>query len=173
MEAFSNAKIGLSDILERCAISVLEEQVAGARTSIERIGLVTNFLRANLRERDPDPLVSHAAKRLRHSPLFRIRPLAAELGISERHLSRRFHAIFGISPKEFARMARLERVLAARTAGLAWASLSYACGFADQAHMINDTRSILGASPEQVLAPLVIDARDDLGRAGPTSLFMW
>jgi AraC-like DNA-binding protein len=107
---------------------------------------VTDFLRANLRERDPDPLVSWAAEQLRHNPV-RIRLLATELGISERHLSRRFRAIFGISPKEFARTARLEKVLAARAAGLAWADLSYACGFADQAHMINDTRAILGTSP--------------------------
>jgi AraC-like DNA-binding protein len=172
MGAFANVKIGLRDMLERGAVCVLEEKLAGARTSIERITLVTDFLRANLRERDPDPLVSWAAEHLRHNPV-RIRLLAAELGISERHLSRRFHAIFGINPKEFARTARLEKVLAARAAGLAWADLSYACGFADQAHMINDTRRILGASPEQVLAPPLTDQRGDLGASDQTSLFMW
>jgi AraC-like DNA-binding protein len=134
---------------------------------------VTDFLRANVCERDPDPLVSCAAKRLRYSPVLHIRLLAADLGVSERHLSRRFHAIFGISPKEFARMARLEKVLAARTAGLAWANLSYACGFTDQAHMINDTHTILGASPERVPAPSVTDQRNDLGASDRTSLFMW
>jgi AraC-like DNA-binding protein len=173
MGAFANAKVGLDDMLQRGAVSVLEEKVAGARTSVERIALVTDFLRANVRERDPDPLVSCAAKRLRHSPVLRVRLLAADLGVSERHLSRRFHAIFGISPKEFARLARLEKVLAARTAGLAWANLSYACGFADQAHMINDTHAILGASPERVLAPPVPDQRNDLGASDRTSLFMW
>ena len=88
-------------------------------------------------------------------------------------MSRRFHAIFGIDPKEFARTARLEKVLAARAAGLAWADLSYACGFADQAHMINDTRSILGASPERVLAPPLTDQLGDLRASDRTSLFMW
>jgi len=172
MDAFANVKIGLSDILERRRMSVLEEQVAEARTSVERVALVTDFLRANMRERDPDPLVSWAAAQLRHKPV-RIRLLAEELGISERHLSRRFRAVFGISPKEFARTARLEKVLVARAAGLAWADLSYACGFADQAHMINDTRRILGASPEQILAPPLTGQRGDLGASDGTPLFMW
>jgi AraC-like DNA-binding protein len=99
-------------MLKPSAVNVLEEKVAGARASVERIALVTDFLRTNLRERDPDPLISCAAKRLRHSHVLPIRLLAADLGVSERHLSRRFHAIFGISPKEYARIARLEKVLA-------------------------------------------------------------
>lgn len=173
MGAFANVKIRLDNVMKRDAVSMLEEKVARAGASIERIALVTDFLHANMRERDPDPLVSCAAKRLRHSPLLRIRLLAAQLGISERQLSRRFRVIFGISPKEFARTARLEKVLAARSAGLAWANLSCACGFADQAHMINDTRAILGASLERVLAPPVADERGVLGVSDRTPLFMW
>ncbi len=171
--AFANTKIGLGDLLGRGGASVLEGRVAEARSSIERIAIVTDFLRVNMRERDPDPVVSWAAKRLRHNPLFRIRHLAAESGVSERHLSRRFRAVFGISPKEFARMGRLEKVLAARAAGWAWADLSYACGFSDQAHMINDTRAILGASPERVLAPSAFDQRDAPPALDSTTLFMW
>jgi len=173
MGAFANVKVGLDDVLKRDAVSMLAEMVAEASTSIERIALVTDFLHANLLERDPDPLVSCAAKRLRHNPLLRIRLLAAELGVSERQLFRRFHAIFGIGPKEFARTARLEKVLAARAAGLAWGDLSYACGFSDQAHMINDTHAILGASPEQVVAPRVTDEPGELGTSDRVRLFMW
>lgn len=151
--AFANVKIGLADLLKRQAVSALEDAVAMARTSAERIALVTRFLNAHLREADPDPLVTHAAKRLRLSPTLRIRPLAKELNVSERSLCRRFRAVFGVSPKEFARSARLEKVLAARASGLTWAQVSYACGFADQPHMIHDTRAILGSSPEQILRP--------------------
>jgi len=170
MGAFANAKIGLGDMLKPAVVSVLEARVAAAGTSAERIALVMDFLRSNLCERDPDPLASCAAKRLRHRPLVRIRVLAGELGVSERSLCRRFHAVFGVSPKEFARVARLEKVLAARASGLAWANLSYACGFSDQAHMINDTRAILGASPQQALAVPAV-ARGGGSAAMP--LFMW
>lgn len=169
MGAFANAKIGLGDMLRPGMVSTLEDQVAAAATGAERIALVMDFVGANLCERDPDPLASCAAQRLRRRPLQRIRGLAEDLGVSERHLSRRFHGIFGVSPKEFARVARLEKVLAARASGLAWANLSYACGFSDQAHMINDTRTILGASPQQVLAMPAAAG----GEGGPPPLFMW
>jgi len=58
--------------------------------------------------------------------------------------------MFGASPKQFARVARIEKVLAMRQAGSAWADIAYGCGFADQAHMINDFDAIVGETPEQV-----------------------
>lgn len=173
MGAFANAKIGLADMLKRHAVCTLEDQVAQARTSAERVALVTHFLHKHLRQSDPDPLVSHAAKHLRVSPTLRIGPLARELGISERGFSRRFRAVFGVSPKEFARSARLEQVLAARASGLAWADVSCACGFTDQAHMINDTRAILGASPERVLRAGAPGQTNGPSAAGQTSLLFW
>jgi AraC-like DNA-binding protein len=38
-------------------------------------------------------------------------------------------------------------VLAACDRGLSWASIACSCGFADQAHMINDFKAILGVTP--------------------------
>jgi AraC-like DNA-binding protein len=71
------------------------------------------------------------------------------LDISERHLSRGFHATFGISPKQYARLARIEKVIAARKSGLGWANVAYACGFTDQAHLIHDFGTIVGGTPAE------------------------
>jgi hypothetical protein len=49
--------------------------------------------------------------------------------------------------KQFARCARIEKVFLERTRGSAWADIAYGCGFADQAHMINDFNTVLGAPP--------------------------
>lgn len=150
MRCFANVKVGLTDIFKRKDIALLEEMVSEASNSADRIRSVTRFLLANASRRKPDLTVSRAASLLRGNPALRVRQLASELDISERHLSRRFQAEFGTSPKRFARAARIEKALVARSHGLAWAQIAYACGFADQAHMISDFNAIVGAPPQHV-----------------------
>jgi AraC-like DNA-binding protein len=76
--------------------------------------------------------------------------LAARLDLSERHLERSFQATFGMSPKRFARIARIERVWSARGRRASWADIAYATGFTDQAHMVNDFTKIVGVPPAQL-----------------------
>jgi transcriptional regulator GlxA family with amidase domain len=95
---------------------------------------------------------------LRRNPSLRVQRLAAQLDVSERHLSRRFRAMFGAGPKLFARVARIEKVLAMRQHGSAWADIAYACGFADQAHMINDFDAIVGEPPQHFFSTTAVDA---------------
>jgi AraC-like DNA-binding protein len=79
--------------------------------------------------------------------------VAAELGVSERHLRRVFRETVGVSPKAYARVARFHRALgAAREDGRAgWASIAAAAGYYDQAHLIAEFRVIAGVTP-RVLA---------------------
>jgi len=79
-----------------------------------------------------------------------VRHLAARLDLSERYLERSFQAMFGMSPKRFARIARIERVWSARGQGASWADIAYAAGFTDQAHMVNDFTEIVGVPPAQL-----------------------
>jgi AraC-like DNA-binding protein len=151
MQEFINEKINLGDILNAGEVSLLEEMLMEAPDSATRFACIESFLLRNLRQCRPDSVVSRAAQYLRRYPALRVRRLAAQLGVGERHLSRNFRAMFGGSPKQFARVARIERVFAMRQAGSAWADIAYACGFADQAHMINDFDAIVGETPQQLL----------------------
>jgi AraC-like DNA-binding protein len=77
--------------------------------------------------------------------------VAERLGVSERHLRNVFRRELGISPKHFARIARLRHVLS--LAGRRqWASVAGDAGFFDQAHMIADFRALMGVSPGAYLA---------------------
>ena len=116
-------------------------------SSSERIACVESFLLQNLREDREDPVFSRASSWLRRNPGLRVRQLASLLDISERHLSRGFRAKYGTSPKQYARLARIEKVVAARKSGLSWADVAYACGFTDQAHLIHDFGTIVGGTP--------------------------
>jgi AraC-like DNA-binding protein len=145
---FANAKIGLEEVFGDGDVALLAETLAKARSSRERLASVQHFLLEKRNEQEPDQVACAAAARLRSNPSLRVRQLAADLGISERQLSRRFQALFGTSPKSFARASRVEKIVAARRSGSSWAEVAYACGFADQAHMINDVGTIVGASPD-------------------------
>ncbi|MCD2192242.1 helix-turn-helix domain-containing protein [Actinomycetospora endophytica] len=80
--------------------------------------------------------------------------LARELGWSGDHLSRRFRAEFGVGPKLAARLARFDRARrdVARRAGegvLALADVAVTHGYADQAHLAREFRSLAGCTATQ------------------------
>jgi AraC-like DNA-binding protein len=156
MQEFINEKINLSDLFNTGQVSLLEEMLMEASDSAARFARIESFLLRHLRQRQPDSVVSRAAQYLRRNPALRVRRLAALLDVGERHLSRSFRAMFGAGPKQFARVARIEKVFAMREAGSAWAEIAYACGFADQAHMINDFDAIVGQTPQQLFRPTAV-----------------
>lgn len=75
--------------------------------------------------------------------------LATELGWSRRHLGERFRREVGLPPKTFARIVRFEHAhaLAAAEPSPAWAQISAASGYADQAHLVRDWHAFTGRTP--------------------------
>lgn len=171
MQDFADAKVDLGSVFGAAGISLLEEQLSEARNTGERFGIVESFLHANVGPSEPDAVACCAAVQLRRNPCFRIRGLAAQLDVSERHLCRRFRMMFGMSPKQFARTARLETALAARRKTSSWAEVACACGFADQAHLINDFNDVIGAPPGLVCFPCVLNA--DLATPPSGRFLLW
>jgi AraC-like DNA-binding protein len=153
MQCFLDTRIGLDDLSGTSRIALLVEMLAEATTSAGRFACVERFLAASLRERRVKPVASRAAALLRQNPHWRVRHLAAGLDVSERHLSRSFQAMFGMSPKQFARVARIERVMPMRAQGASWADIACATKFADQAHLIHDFTEIVGVPPAQLVRP--------------------
>jgi AraC-like DNA-binding protein len=149
MHELINVKIGLRNIFRDHDIALLEERVMESGSSSERIARVESFLLENFREDREESVFSRASSWLRRNPGVRMGKLASVLDISERHLSRGFRATFGITPKQYARLARIEKVIAARKSGLGWADVAYACGFTDQAHLIHDFGTIVGGTPAE------------------------
>ena len=58
-----------------------------------------------------------------------------------------------MSPKYFARLARMEQIIRQRQRGLAWADIAYACGLADQAHLVREFRALVGERPTDFFGP--------------------
>jgi AraC-like DNA-binding protein len=96
--------------------------------------------------------------------------LARDVGWSGDHLGRRFRTEFGVGPKVAARMARFDRARrdVARRAGegaLALADVAATHGYADQAHLAREFRSLAGCSPtrwvEEEVRPGLSGGSDD------------
>ena len=81
-----------------------------------------------------------------------ISELAAAVHLSPRQLQRRFSAAVGLSPKQFARVRRLREALLHLVEGTdtSWSMVAAELGFADQAHLIREFRSLAGLPPGEV-----------------------
>jgi AraC-like DNA-binding protein len=93
----------------------------------------------------PDPLAAAAL----HQP--DVKRLSRDSGYSERQLRRRLVASTGHSPRKLARIGRMQALLAAGR-GESWARTAVDFGYYDESHMINDIRTLAGATPQTILA---------------------
>jgi len=146
---FHDAAFSIADVFRSADLSVLDERLAVAVGPTARVAVVQAFLILHLRDGEADSIACQAARVLRHDPGLSIRRLASLLDLSERHLSRRFHNEIGVPPKQFARIARIGKVVAvARGPSSDWADVAVSCGFTDQAHMIREFNTMVGRPPD-------------------------
>lgn len=75
--------------------------------------------------------------------------VADRLGLTYWTFRRRFSQQAGLSPKRFARLRRLQRLLASVPAGreVDWARAAVEYRYFDQAHLINEFRALTGLTP--------------------------
>ena len=78
--------------------------------------------------------------------------LAPALGVSRQHLARRFSELVGVSPKTFARVVRLGRVVDRVRAvpvgePVNWSALAIELGYYDQSHLVDEFREMTGLTP--------------------------
>jgi AraC-like DNA-binding protein len=79
--------------------------------------------------------------------------IATTAGLSERQFRRRFRAMTGLSPKEYARVRRTRAALvdAAHASLPRWCEIALERGFTDQAHLIGEFRRTLGRTPRSMM----------------------
>ena len=102
------------------------------------------------RSAQPDPLIDEAV-RLAAGGMWDVGQLAARLGVSRRHLERRFRDKVGITPKLFCRIQRFQRVFRVMEEGGGGAHAAVECSYYDQAHLVPDFREFAGEAPAVLL----------------------
>jgi AraC-like DNA-binding protein len=130
----------------------LRERLLEASSPTDALAVTEAVLLGQLTGADaPDPAVVAAAGALSRG--VRVGEVAADLGLLPRTLRRRFTAAVGLTPKRFARVQRMQRLVRSldgqRDAD--WAALAAGHGYADQSHLADEFRELAGVTPGEYL----------------------
>ncbi|MFI5914733.1 DUF6597 domain-containing transcriptional factor, partial [Dactylosporangium sp. NPDC051541] len=157
----------LSELLP--GMKTLADRVANAQSPDAQLALLGEAVGQRLSSVcAADPVVRSAVLALAR-PHSRVSSL--DLALSERQLRRRFQDEIGYGPRMLARIVRLQRLLRLARAGVhgGLADLAVAAGYADQAHLSREVRSLTGVTPAKLLSTRVTPTGDgDLHRLTPT-----
>jgi AraC-like DNA-binding protein len=140
------------------AVDALTTILASSREESEKVCAANTFFRARLPE--PDDTIALAGQlvgRILAEPNIKtVNDLATCAGIGKRSLQRLFNDYVGASPKWVIRRYRLHELVEKfdSRAQPNWAQLALDLGYFDQAHLINDFKSIVGYTPTQYQSQL-------------------
>ena len=126
----------------------LRERLLEAPTPGDALAVMETFLlRQVTGALRPDPAVIAAARALsRGVPVGEV---SDGLGLLPRTLRRRFTAHVGLTPKRFARIQRLQRLVRDLDGQTQpdWAAMATRHGYADQPHLAGEFRELVGVTP--------------------------
>jgi AraC-like DNA-binding protein len=146
------------------AVGPLQAVLASSCEEAEKVEAANAFLRTRVPEPDKTiALVSQLVGRILQEPdIKNVNDLVTRAGISKRSLQRIFNDYVGVSPKWVIRRYRLHEIVEKLNSGgrLDWSQLALELGYFDQAHLINDFRSVVGCSPTQYLKLTPENSRD-------------
>jgi AraC-like DNA-binding protein len=132
----------------------LREMLLEVEPIAEKFRILEGFLMERLDATRSFDRIDHAIARFKRAPqCLHIREVAAELGISHKHLLTQFVNRVGVTPKRFCRIQRFQRVLTEITSGrlISWVSLANDLGYTDQAHFIHEFHHFSGINPRAYL----------------------
>lgn len=146
MREFTNDHVALSD-LPGCR-SIREQLLeASSRSPGDVVATWERLLRARWR---PEHRHDVQGARARLDAGLSVQQVADQLSVSVRKLRADFTRSVGLTPKAYARVCRLQRLV--RSVAVAegdrdWAALAVQHGYFDQSHMIHEFRALTGSTP--------------------------
>ncbi|TDE09632.1 helix-turn-helix transcriptional regulator [Jiangella asiatica] len=142
---------GLDDLWGVDGACVRERVLTAAPAPAARLAVLERVLLDRLARAGrfaPDPGLGFAVGALARGAA--VGSVVDRVGLSTSTFQRRFRGAVGLSPKRFARVRRLQRVLSERGADpvdVDWALVAATHGYADQAHLIHEFRALTGVTP--------------------------
>jgi AraC-like DNA-binding protein len=131
----------------------LEAAVLAAQDNERRIQLATDFLQQQLATPDAIDRIARQSVEamLRLKGQISVDALSEALHIHRRQLERRFASVIGLSPKQLAKIIRLQATLKMleQKQFTSLTALAYENGYFDQAHFVKDFKEFTGMSPRQ------------------------
>jgi AraC-like DNA-binding protein len=129
------------------SLGEIREQLATAASDRARVAALEDWLLSNEVPSPRPELEAAIGAIVRTRGRIGIEAIATPIGFTRRRLERAFQDDVGLSPKQLARIVRLQAALGRVRAGEALAEVALACGYYDQAHMALDFRRLAALSP--------------------------
>jgi AraC-like DNA-binding protein len=134
-------------------VTALEEILTSQSPDDNLVAAANSFFQAHIPEADDKADLARELVRqaLEQRDLLTVDDLARRSAIGKRSLQRLFSEYVGVSPKWVIRRYRLHEAIDRLRDGerLDYAQLALELGYFDQAHLINDFKSILGYTPTE------------------------
>lgn len=150
LQEFSNCVLEMDAVWGR-QISEIRERLLAIPATAGRFRLLEKiFTDRLLFGQEPEGFVTYAIDRLmRERGLSRIHSLSEEIGVSQKHLIQKFKEGIGVTPKQFARVLKLQTVLKQidPRQSISWGEIANAAFYYDQAHFNRDFRRFTGLTP--------------------------
>lgn len=151
----TDQRVPLADVWRH--VEQLVEEVAGAASTPERVLVLARALERRLLDAPPPvPAVDAAVRSIVASGgAIEIATLGPAIGVTRQHLARAFARWVGVSPKTFARVVRLQRLLEVLRAARdpQWSALATWAGYYDQSHLVAEFKELTGLTPSAWTRP--------------------
>jgi AraC-like DNA-binding protein len=143
----------------------LRNRLAAAVTDAQRLDIIETYLQGQAPSaRMAHPVILAASTVLASHGTRRVADVIKESGLSARHFERSFREQMGVSPKLFARAARLEFALGLKRGNPThtWTRVSQEAGYFDQTHFVKDFKALAGETPStfplagRIVAPTTV-----------------
>jgi AraC-like DNA-binding protein len=132
----------------------LREQLLAADVPARMFRVVEKFLLhqagAKICEDSSTRCIDYALSSIIHTPtLRRLDQLSHNIGYSQKHFIDLFRRQVGVTPKQYLRIMRFQKVLCEieRDGFIPWNRISLESGYYDQAHFIHDFKHFSGFTP--------------------------
>jgi AraC-like DNA-binding protein len=149
LHTMNDRRVSLRDVLD--GSDRLIDEVCGASSSEKAVAALGEALTRRVQARAPNSTLREAVALLtRSGGKMRVSELSSTLGVSRQRLNVLFLRDVGVTPKLYARIIRMRRLLASLPSDINdWADLAASSGYCDQAHMIDEFKALVGLTPAE------------------------
>ncbi len=142
-------RLPLHELADRAALLSEIQRGGDAMSAAGGLNALESVLLRRLPSFRPDSIDQALAIIAKTGGRAAVGALTSEVGLSARHLERKFLERVGLGPKTLSRIVRFQHAIAALAGAseVDWLDLVEAGSFSDQAHFIRDFRALSGLTP--------------------------
>jgi AraC-like DNA-binding protein len=142
--------ISMYHLFPPASLDEISEQLDKATTNLKRIDVIESFLLKQRVNHKQDLMVDSAIDVIKkQNGIIRIKDLAGSMAISQDPFEKRFRSIVGSTPKQFAKIIRLQNLIRNYPNIASLTEASFDAGYFDQSHFIKDFRLFTGKAPKE------------------------